>query len=439
MNLINHTINRKVTIAPLVTFRILFGLLMMASIMRFWAYGWIEDLYILPSFYFPFVEGIRPIPGIGMYIIFGLMALAALFVTFGLFYRYATICFFLLFTYVELIDKTNYLNHYYFISLISFLMIFIPAHKAFSLDARRKNMEIGEVSVLYVNMLRLQMGMLYFFAGIAKINPDWLMKAQPLKMWLSANVYQPVIGPLFQYKISAYIFSWFGMLYDITIPFFLSFRKTVYIAYVFVIGFHFVTWWLFPIGMFPWIMMVITTVFFPASFHDRLLSGFKTLFRWHRVPSTRVYHASPILKMMVVLFFVIQLTLPFRYLLYPGNLFWTEEGYRFSWRVMLMEKAGNATFYVKDKGQKKAFMVPNYEYLTPQQEKMMATQPDMILQYAHYLEEVYQSKGMTDPVITADVQVTLNGQPSRQYIDPSVDLTELQDTWKHKNWILNDD
>jgi len=428
--------NRKVTIAPLVTFRILYGMLMFASIIRFWAYGWIEELYIKPTFYFPFIEGIKPFPGIGMYVVFGLMAFASLLIIIGLFYRLSITAFFILFTYVELIDKTNYLNHYYFISLISFLMIFIPAHKAFSLDAKIKGSETSEVPVLYLNMLRLQMGILYFFAGIAKINPDWLLKAQPLKMWLSANVYQPVIGPLFQYKITAYIFSWFGMIYDVTIPFFLSIRKTVYIAYTFVIGFHFVTWLLFPIGMFPWIMMVITTVFFPVSFHERLLGGMRALVGWNRVSDTRVHHLSPIYKVLITVFFIIQLMLPFRYLMYPGKLFWTEEGYRFSWRVMLMEKAGSATFYVKEAGRDKTIMVPNYEYLTPQQEKMMATQPDMIVQFAHYLEEIYREIGMADPVITADVQVTLNGQPSKTFINPTVDLTEVENNWKHKDWIL---
>ncbi len=428
--------NRKVTIAPLVTFRILFGMLMLASMIRFWANGWIEELYIEPTFYFPFIEGVRPFPGIGMYVVFAVMMLATVLIIIGLFYRYAISAFFILFTYVELIDKTNYLNHYYFISLISFLMIFIPAHKAFSLDARIKGSETSEVPVLYLNILRLQMGILYFFAGIAKINSEWLLKAQPLKMWLSANVFQPIIGPLFRYKITAYIFSWFGMIYDITIPFFLSFRKTVYTAYLFVIGFHFITWWMFPIGMFPWIMMVITTVFFPAGFHERLLGGLKTLVGWNRVSGTRVDHITPIYKVLITVFFFFQLLLPMRYLLYPGNLFWTEQGYRFSWRVMLMEKAGSATFYVRDKGADQSILVSNYEFLTPQQEKMMATQPDMIVQFAHYLEEVYKLKGMSDPVVTADVLVTLNGQPARTFIDPHIDLTKVENNWKNKDWIL---
>ncbi len=69
---------------------------------------------------------------------------------------------------------------------------------------------------------------------------------------------------------------------------------------------------------------------------------------------------------------MIQLLFPWRYLLYPEELFWTEEGYRFSWRVMLMEKAGYAEFKVVDSKTGKRFYVDNSDFLSPFQEKQMA-------------------------------------------------------------------
>ena len=128
---------------------------------------------------------------------------------------------------------------------------------------------------------------------------------------------------------------------------------------------------------------------------------------------------------------------PWRYLLYPGNLFWTEEGYRFSWRVMLMEKAGAATFYVKDGEDGREGSVINHQFLNAHQEKQMAMQPDLILQYAHWLENHFKGKGMSDPKVRVEAWVTLNSKPARLLIDPDVDLTEIEDSWKPKSWILD--
>ena len=66
--------------------------------------------------------------------------------------------------------------------------------------------------------------------------------------------------------------------------------------------------------------------------------------------------------MVVVLFFMLQLVIPFRYLFYPGELFWTEEGYRFSWRVMLMEKSGYAQFKIVDQESGRWFYVDNTDF-----------------------------------------------------------------------------
>ena len=144
-----------------------------------------------------------------------------------------------------------------------------------------------------------------------------------------------------------------------------------------------------------------------------------------------------LLSFFLLTYVFIQLILPIRYLFYPGDLFWTEQGYRFSWRVMLMEKAGTAFFYVTDPETGNRGEVNNCDFLTPNQEKMMATQPDLILQYAHIIKEEVESRGLKNPIINAEVYVTLNGSRSKPFIDPEVDLTTLQDDFKPKDWILD--
>jgi hypothetical protein len=349
------------------------------------------------------------------------------------------IVFFLAFTYVELIDVATYLNHYYFISLMSFLMIWLPAHRHYSLDVlRNPTLACTLVPAWTIDLLRFQMGVVYFFAGLAKLNYDWLIAALPMRIWLPAKSHLPIVGS-FMYEIwVAYLFSWFGAAYDLFIAFFLLNRRTRPVAYVFVIVFHIATAIFFPaIGVFPYVMIVCSLIFFSADFHRRLLSNLPF---YHRTVPTGVHPYSfkqvQAFKVAIVIYVVLQLAIPMRYLLYPGPLFWNEDGYRFSWRVMLMEKSGSAYFTVKDKGSDKVVEVANGAYLTTLQEKMMSTQPDMILKYAHYLAQKFREQGFQEPVVYAEIYVALNGEHSRLYVDSSIDLAAEPLSWGHYNWIL---
>lgn len=155
---------------------------------------------------------------------------------------------------------------------------------------------------------------------------------------------------------------------------------------------------------------------------------------------TNIYreHHQKASAFLLFIFFSIQLLLPWRYILYPGNIFWTEEGYRFAWRVMLMEKAGYTNFIVKDKNHRYGDHVDNYKYLTPYQIKMMSTQPDMILQYAHKLRDEYEKKGYLHPEVYAISYVSVNGSGSRLFLDSTRNLSLEKESFNHKTWIQND-
>lgn len=426
----------KTSVAPLVVFRIAFGTMMFLSMVRFMAKGWVDMLYVQPKFFFAFYgfEWIKPLNEAGMYSVFVALAIAALFVALGLFYRVSIITFFLLFTYVELIDKTNYLNHYYFISIMSFLMALLPANKKFSLDILLDiTKSSDEVPRWTIFTLQLQMATVYFFAGIAKINPDWLLNAMPLKIWLASKSDLPLIGNLLTETWVAYLFSWCGMLFDISIAFFLFNKRTVWFAYSFVIIFHVLTAILFPgIGMFPFIMIVCATVFLPVTFHEKLLYfNPQSAIRNPQSYSVPSFQYS-IIPFILLVHFIIQFLLPLRSHLYKDNLFYTEQGYRFSWRVMLMEKAGTVFFHVKTPNGK-LVEINNSDFLTMQQEKQMSTQPDMILQFAHHLKEVYHTNE-----VYAEAYVCVNGRGSRLFLDPKTNLAEVNDDLSPKKWILAD-
>ncbi|MFK7750176.1 MAG: HTTM domain-containing protein [Kordia sp.] len=446
MNRFKTYLNQQTNAAPLAVFRIGFGLMMLYGIIRFWAHGWIESIYLEPKFHFSYYgfEWVKPI-GNYTYLIFIICGLAAFFVALGLKYRLAIITFFLSFTYIELMDKTSYLNHYYFISILSFLMIFLPANATFSMDNLLRKRSYAKIPNWTIDSIKLLLGIVYFYAGLAKINSDWLLEAQPLKIWLPSKFDLPLIGKtVMQQDWFHYAMSWSGMLYDLCIPFLLLYKRTRIIAFILVVFFHVFTRVLFPIGMFPFVMIVGTLIFFEADFHlkiiafiKKIISKFKTI-NTKRVEKFQVYHIrfKSLIIPVIITFFAIQLLLPFRYVLYPGNVFWTEQGYRFSWRVMLMEKAGLSTFKIVDGATKNFFYVNNSDFLTEFQEKQMSFQPDFILEYAHYLGDHFTSQGHKNVEVYVDSNVALNGRMSRIYIDKTVDLYQQKESFRHKNWIV---
>lgn len=407
--------------------------------------GWVDSQLVDPILHFSYYgfDWVKPLPRTGMYGLFVMMALACVAIILGWFYRLAALVFFLCFTYVELIDISYYLNHYYFVSIVAFLMIWLPANRHFSLDVFfRRVPEQKTVNRWCIDVLKLQIAIVYFYAGIAKINYDWLFKALPLSIWLPAKTSVPLIGFMFGYKSTAYLFSWMGMLFDTFIIGGLLHKKTRSLAYLAVVVFHILTGILFQIGIFPLVMIMVVTIFFSPAWHEKQLARLSSFFQKKKTfdqsqPKPVSSNTnSRLIYPFLTCFILFQLLFPWRYLVYPGNVFWTEEGYRFSWRVMLMEKAGTATFYVKNTETGREGSVINRQFLNAHQEKQMAMQPDLILQYAHYLKDHYTQQGMKDPSVRAEVWVTLNGRPAQLLIDPAVDLSTKEDGWATKDWIL---
>lgn len=434
-------LSRSVGIYSLVTFRILLGILLIISTIRFMYLGWIEDHYSEPIFHFKYYgfEWVEALNVEGLYLVHYALIISSLCLCLGLFYRLSAILTFLLFSYTELIELSYYLNHYYYVSLVCFLMIFLPAHRYYSLDVYFKRTKPTEqIPFLYRAAIPLMAWIVYSYAGYAKINTYWLIEAMPLKIWLPANNHLPVIGPLFEWSLLPYIFSWAGMIFDVSIVYFLLFKKTRPYAFTAVVVFHLLTGLLFYIGIFPLVMIASASLFFPDSSHQNFLHLFIKKNRIKRGERHSMHTSlSNVHYICFFLFFAVQLIFPWRYLAYDGNLFWNEEGYRFSWRVMLMEKSGTATFYIQDgkKGVKR--QVSNGQFMNPHQEKQMATQSDMIVQYAHFLGKHYGEKGYKNPIITVESYVTLNGRPSQLFIDPTVNLLDKNwHSWKQKDWVL---
>ena len=429
---LQHYIESKTKAASLAVFRFLFGLIMAVSIVRFWYNGWIEDLYLLPRFHFHYTgfEFIN-VPGQWLYLIFVICFLAAIGVSVGWKYRMSIILFFLSFTYIELLDKTTYLNHYYFVSVVSFLMIFLPAHVSYSVDALRNEAIRSEyIPQWTVDIIKLMLAIVYIYAGFAKLTYDWMYNAMPLAIWLPTKFDVPLIGSLMHERWIHYAFSWGGAIYDLSIVFLLLWSRTRILAFALVVIFHVLTRMLFPIGMFPYIMIAGTMIFFTASFHERFLDYIVKYLPvdvdiFKNGISYRNNRFSKIVTYILIGFMVFQFLFPLRHFLLTDNVYWTEQGYRFSWRVMLMEKTGYANFKIINGETKKRFYVQNEDFLTPQQQKQMSTQADFILEYGQFLGGHFSSQGHEHIEVYVESYVSLNGRPNQPYIDPEVNLMDI--------------
>ncbi len=410
-----------VDVASLAAFRIMFGLLMAAGMIRFLAKGWVSELYTKPVFHFsyPGFEWVRALPEGFMEAYFVFLALLAFGIAAGFFYRACAVLFFAGFTYVELIDQTLYLNHYYLVSLLTFLMIFVPAHAAASIDAVRYPENRRDTAASWtLNILRFQLALVYIFAGLAKLSRDWLFGAQPLRIWLAARSDLPIIGGLLGEPWVAFVASWFGAIFDLSIVFFLLCPRTRKPAYVVLVIFHLATLALFNIGMFPWIMIASATLFFAPNWPRRFIGG--SVISERESPRTHTLTYA-----LLAIYATLQLWLPLRSYFSAEPAAWSCSGFNCAWRVMIVEKTGYAWFIAFDPDTGRSWELSTKTYLTPRQQAMMSQDPYLIRAMARRLATDLRSSGHTNVQIRANAVATLNGRPSQPLLNPQFDLASI--------------
>jgi vitamin K-dependent gamma-carboxylase len=427
---------RPVDAAWLAAFRICYGVALALSMARFLAYGWVDDFFVRPKLFFKYwgFEWVQPLSETGMHALFWGLLVAAGCIALGLAFRLASALFALGLIYVQLIDVSTYLNHYYLAGLLALLLAVSPAHRGWSLDAWLTRRRSATVSAAWLYLFRFQVGVVYVFAGLAKLQPDWLLHAQPLRIWLGSSTALPLIGPLFALPFVPLLLSWCGFLFDTTVVGFLLWRKSRPYAYLVLLGFHAMTRVLFPIGMFPVIMSLAALVFFSPSWPRALWSRRGALPPVPAPPRSGRWTTCALA--LGAAYCVLQLALPLRYLAYGGNVLWHEQGMRFSWRVMVRAKGGGTTFLVYSPVRRHTYDVSPREYLTRLQEAEMSNQPDLILQLAHHIHDDFQRRGYGDVEVRAESRVGLNGRHSAPFVDQNVDLARIEDGLKPARFIL---
>jgi vitamin K-dependent gamma-carboxylase len=434
--------------AGLVFFRFALGVLMAIEAGRYLGSGWIRAYYFDVAYRFKYMgfEWVEPLPYPAMIVLFALLTVAGLAMAVGIFYRAATLVLLVGHLYVFLLSATHYLNHIYLLLLLLLLMLFVPADRAASIDSRlRPSRARREVPSWARALLAGQVSLVYVFGGIAKLNPDWVA-GRPIRQWLVLALREaPWRAEIITAPWFAEVIVWGGIAFDLCIVPLLVWRRTRALAVLASFGFHLTNAYLFNIGVFPWAMLIATTLFFDPSWARRIpkvgprLSA--EIDRGQALPraaSEPRLLERPVAWAMTV-WFAVQLFLPLRHHLYPGDVAWTEEGHYFSWRMKLRSKSGTVKFIVTDPSTGERWVLEAADELTRRQAAKMAAKPDLILQYAQVLARRYEAERGGPVEIRADVQVALNYHPPRRLIDPDVDLAKVRPSLAPSDWILRYD
>ena len=422
---------------------------------------------------------------------FAALGVLAIFITLGFFYRLSALLFFVGFTYIFLLEQARYLNHFYLISLLSFLLIFLPAHRLGSVDVwRRPKLLSQTVPAWTLWLLRFQIGVPYFYGGLAKLNSDWL-QGEPMGMWLAKATDFPLVGHLFTKGWMVHLLSYSGLILDLLVVPLLLWRKTRWFAFVFAVAFHLTNARIFTIGIFPWFMIAATALFFPPdwprraaewwfrastkrslkyaskrrlnfsalktsisqderdqlnltgsdtdSFQDWQSEGcnhkpFKKGIPYFGAITSKRYQSA--ITVCLLAYASLQCLLPFRHYLYPGNVSWTEEGHKFAWHMKLRDKKGTAEFLVRDPTTQQVQSILPEQILPNWQARKLARHPDMVMQFAHYLAETLPVQGDKPLEVRARVLVSLNGRPPQPMVNPFVDLAKEKRSLGTTTWIL---
>ena len=438
MNKLFKKLFDQVDASSLAVFRIGFGaLLIFDSVNQFFLC--LSCKYLEPPmlFKYHYFEWINPWPGIGLYLHWSVLTIAAVAIMLGYYYRFAIFIFTLGFTYAFFLDEALYLNHYYMVILFCIIMLFVPANAYWSLDARRDpSIASSTIPRWAIIVLIVQLEIILIHAGLVKLNPDWL-QLEPLRMWMHEA--RPNFPPFFTTLTSDFgiaLGAYGAILLHLVGAPLLLFKKTrLWVLGVYAV-FHLMNHFVFNIGIFPWFTLFASTLFLDPDWPKKLARRFtkKPII----TTATEMFYQpfKPKHQLVLLLMFswlLLQIMVPVRHWTLPGNVAWNEDGHRFSWRMKLRTKRGSAIYTVKtDTGK---WQVNPKDYLTKKQHRKMVCIPDMLLQFAHFLDEEWQRKGRDAVSVTVNAKCALNGRPNQTMVSSNRNLLLIDRNQLASEWI----
>ena len=348
-------------------------------------------------------------------------------------YRLSIIAFAIMWSATYFMQKASYNNHYYLLILLCGIMAVLPAHKYASLDAKH-NPSIKSISMpsWCKWFIVIQLFIVYTYASVAKLYPDWLDLTTP-KLLMAGKRNYPIIGEFLQNDFMPYLVAYGGILYDGLIIPLLLFKPTRKMAFYGSIFFHLFNSIVFQVGIFPYLALAFSLFFFEPKIINKLFLKSKALYTGNEI-SVKSY--KPILITLGLIYFTIQVALPLRHHFIADNVLWTEEGHRLSWRMMLRSKQGTTYYKIVNHTKDTTFNVNLDNYLTKKQQRLASTKPDIMWQFSKRLKNRFKSEGDSISVYV-NSSLSVNGKPYQKFTNSHVDIAnEEWDYYGHTTWLL---
>lgn len=428
-----NVISEDVSAQSLAVFRLAFGALMVWDIHRYAKNQWIELKYVSPDFLFRY-ELFHWLPVLDdphIHWAWAFAGLCAGLIMVGLFYRLAIISFILVFGYFFLLDKAQYLNHFYLVLIYAFVFAWLPAERRFSLDALIWPHLRGKTVPGYsVWALRTQTEIVLLYAGFVKLTEDWFY-LQPLASWLRKRSDDLIYGELVYQDWFVAIGAYGSIALHLIGAPLLLWKRTRLGVFVVYVTFHLSNAYVFSIGVFPWLTIAATTIFFAPHWPQQLWNKLRRSGS-AAIPVTvdtvrggwdRAW-LKPVIVTSLSIWLIAQVLVPLRLYTIPSEAKWTGEGHRFAWRMKLLDRRTDGNFIVRCKDTGQEWVIEPDDYLFGKQKRKMMPRPDMIIQFAHHLKDQWAWDDYTNVAVYADIKKSLNGRAYQQFTDPTVDLLQ---------------
>jgi len=289
-------------------------------------------------------------------------------------------------------------------------------------------------------LTRALVSIVYFYAGVAKMNEDWI-RGEPLAHWMPRRAkHYPVLAPILTSYWNALAMSWAGLLIDTFLPFMFMVQRLRPLAFLLSFSFHSLNKLFFNIGVFPFVMACVTTIFFQPDWPRAVWRAVTRQAGAARADVVHFDRGAPLSAAQwrvlgtLGLFLLWQVAMPLRHHFCCGQVEWNEVGHRFSWRMKLRDKLGQTHFFVRPNASAAELQLVNVsKWLTSTQADDLIGQPDTIVQFARHLADELERELKQRPAVHVLSVCRLNFRTSQLFIDPTADLGALA----ARSWVCD--
>ncbi|XP_076330015.1 gamma-glutamyl carboxylase [Tachypleus tridentatus] len=450
-NAILRLLHRPTDPASLGVTRFLFGLMMIMDIPNERGLANADIMWGDPwKCRFPLFNILRPLPLEWMYVIYFIMLIGAIGIMLGVFYRLSCVCFILPYWYLFVLEKSRWNNHSYLYGLLGMIFLVCDGHRYCSVDGLfKRKIKNSQVPLWNYILLRGQIFLVYFIAGLKKTDKDWV-GGYSMK-YLSAHwVFDIFKFILEKEQIDYFIVHWGGFLLDLTIGFFLFLDSSRPVAFIFCGAFHLMNSRMFSIGMFPYVMLATMPIFCSPDWPRPFISSSPAFLKCclpvnephsgilivHTITesSVSVWHKAVVVGLCG--YFAVQAFLPYSHWLTKGYNTWTQGLYGYSWdmmvhnwkhlhtKVTVVESRTGQELYLDSEAWTHSWRWTHHA--------------DMVKQFASCVANRLESQyNITNIEIYVDVWLSLNGRFSQRVYDPTVNILEADwSPFREITWVL---